>query len=99
MTITHVLLFFVLAMVNQFCPSFGALTIGITANLVSTVFPWGLTSFFPNSVSLGSSAIVKVPEQVRFPSKVPKNRLLMLPGTAAQEQLPKQDLEEQLQSR
>ena len=34
-----------------------------------------------------------------FPSKVPKNKLLMFPGTAAQEQLPKQDLEEQLQAR
>ena len=35
----------------------------------------------------------------RFPSKVPKNRLLMFPGTASQEQLAKQIFEEQLQAR
>ena len=44
----------------------------------------------------------KVPKQCcnkgstnRFPSKVPKNRLLMFPGTAFQEQLAKKKIEEQ----
>ena len=52
--------------------------------LPKTFFPRALVVFFPNSVSLGSSAIVKVPEQVgaaksagnRVPRKVPRKSFL-----------------------
>ena len=57
--------------------------------------------FFPTSVSSGSSAVVKVPEQVgaakshcaRFPSKVPRKRV---PKQGSQKQVPKQGSQEEV---
>ena len=53
-------------------------------------FGFKIGGFFPNSVSLGSSVIVKVPEQL----EQPKSHCARFPGS--QEHVPKQGSQEQV---